>query len=238
MNLIAAVAVAVLSAQGSEPTGFLTKALDYNGAPVKYVVYVPAAYDPAKPMPAIMFLHGAGETGTDGLKQVAVGLGPAILFNQDRWPFLVMFPQKPPGGEPRSGWIAHEKLVLDILEKTKTEYKIDESRLYLTGLSMGGYGTWAIAAKHPDRFAAIAPICGGGDPATAGKLKDIPTWNFHGDKDTAVPLARSQQMIDAIKAAGGEPRFTIYPGVGHNSWDKAYRDEKLHEWFLQHKKGK
>jgi predicted peptidase len=98
---------------------------------------------------------------------------------------------------------------------------------------MGGYATWALACKHPTMFAAAAPICGGGDPAEAAKIKDLPIWNFHGDKDTAVPIAKSNEMIEALKTAGGTPKYTVYPGVGHNSWDKAYRDEKLWDWFLQ-----
>jgi predicted peptidase len=101
---------------------------------------------------------------------------------------------------------------------------------------MGGYGSWVLAAKYPAMWAAVAPICGGGNPADGPKLKDIPLWAFHGDKDTAVPLKKSEEMIEAIKAAGGNPKLTVYPGVGHNSWDKAYRDEKLWEWFLQHSK--
>ena len=213
--------------------GFVDKTIEYEGAPNKYIVYVPPAYDKAKALPAIMFLHGAGETGTDGKKQAEVGLGAAIKKSPEAWNFIVMFPQKPPG---KTGWVNHEKLVLDMLEKTKKEYSIDNARIYLTGLSMGGYGTWQIAPKHPEIFAAIAPICGGGNPDDAPKLKDMPTWCFHGDADKAVPIAKSQQMIDAIKKAGGEPKFTIYPGVGHNSWDKAYREEKLNEWLLQFKK--
>jgi predicted peptidase len=101
---------------------------------------------------------------------------------------------------------------------------------------MGGMGTWALAVKYPDLFAAVAPVCGRGDPSQASKIKDLPIWNFHGDKDTAVPLKGSQDMIDAVKAAGGSPKFTIYEGVGHNSWDKAYNDEKLEEWFIRHAK--
>jgi predicted peptidase len=217
-------------------TGFLDKTIDYNGSATKYVVWVPKGYSPEKPHPTILFLHGAGETGTDGQKQVAVGLGPAIKLAPDAWNFIAIFPQAPPAGEVRGRWIAHEKLLLDILEKTRKEYKVDEKRLYCTGLSMGGMGTWALACKHPTLFAAIAPICGSGDPAQAAKIKDLPTWNFHGDQDKAVPLARSQDMIKAIEAAGGKPKFTVYPGVGHNSWDKAYREEKLHEWFLQHER--
>jgi predicted peptidase len=227
--------LAVLALLLSVPveSGFVDKTIEYNGATVKYVVYVPKAYNAEKPHPAILFLHGSGEQGADGQKQVAVGLGPAIRKAEDKWNYLVVFPQKPQG---RGGFMEHEKLILDILEKTKREYKVDEKRLYCTGLSMGGMGTWALACKHPGLFAAIAPVCGGGNPAEAPKIKDLPTWNFHGDKDTAVPIKRSQDMIDAIKAAGGDPKFTIYPGVGHNSWDKAYQEESLHEWFVKHSK--
>ncbi|HVE40957.1 MAG TPA: prolyl oligopeptidase family serine peptidase [Planctomycetota bacterium] len=218
---------------GAPESGFLDKTVDYNGAPVKYVVYVPKDYSPEKPLPAILFLHGSGEQGDDGKKQAEVGLGSAIRMAEDKWNYIVMFPQKPKG----KGWFMdHEKLILDIIEKTKKEYKVDDKRLYITGLSMGGFGTWSLIAKYPDMFAAAAPVCGGGNPADAPKIKDLPIWNFHGDKDNAVPIKKSQEMIDAIKAAGGNPKFTIYPGVGHNSWDKAYRDEKLYEWFLQYSK--
>jgi predicted peptidase len=214
-------------------TGFVDKTIEYNGAQRKYVLYVPPKYDEKTPAPAILFLHGAGETGDDGQKQASVGLGPAIRQAPDKWPFIVMFPQKPP---PRGNWMKDEKHILDILEATKKDYKVDANRLYCTGLSMGGYGTWMLAAKHPKLFAAIAPVCGGGNPADAEKLKDIPIWNFHGDKDTAVPIKRSQEMIDAIKAAGGKPEFKIYEGVGHNCWDKAYREEGLNDWFLKNVK--
>lgn len=216
-----------------QETGFLDKTIEYNGTATKYVVYVPKGYSAEKPHPTILFLHGSGEQGTDGQKQATVGLGNAIRKAEDKWNFIVVFPQKPPG---RGGFTEHEKLILDILEKTKKEYKVDESRLYITGLSMGGMGTWTLTCKHPTMFAAAAPICGGGNPADAAKIKDLPIWNFHGDKDTAVPIKRSQDMIDAVKAAGGNPKFTIYPGVGHNSWDKAYQEEKLHDWFLEHKR--
>ncbi len=223
--------LAILLGAVSQETGFLDKTIEVNGAPVKYVVYVPKGYSPEKPHPAILFLHGSGEQGDDGKKQASVGLGPAIRKAEDKWNFVVIFPQKPRGP---GGFGPHEKLILDILEKTKKEYKIDEKRIYVTGLSMGGMGTWALTCKYPDLFAAAAPICGGGDPSLAAKIKELPIWNFHGDKDTAVPIKRSQDMIDAVKAAGGNPKFTVYPGVGHNSWDKAYQEENLHEWFLRH----
>jgi len=231
----ALIALSLLSpGLGHAQTGLLQKSVVHNGQPHKYVLYVPTGYDPQKPMPTIVFLHGLGETGADGWKQVAVGLGPAILLNAEKWNFLVLFPQRPPSTDNVfRAWGALEPMLLGMIEQTKRDYKVDTSRLYLTGLSMGGFGTWELAAKHPKLFAAIAPVCGGGDPATAVKLKDLPIWCFHGDQDRAVPVERSQQMIDAVKAAGGNPKFTIYPGVGHNSWDNAYRNEKLYEWFLQ-----
>lgn len=226
-------AALALQAEGS---GFVDKTIDYKGTPTKYVVYVPKEYRSGTPHPAILFLHGAGETGTDGRKQTAVGLGPAIRQAPAAWNFIVLFPQAPPTGAVRERWMAHEELVLAILEAARKEYSIDETRLYATGLSMGGFGTWRLAAKHPKLFAAIAPICGGGDPAEAARLKDVPIWAFHGDQDKAVPHTLSVQMVEAVKAAGGNPKLTIYPGVGHNSWDKAYREENLAEWFLRHRR--
>ena len=226
-------AIALLLMLQAEPK-FEDKVIEYGGGPVKYQVCLPAGYDASKAMPLILFLHGSGEQGDDGVKQSSVGIGPAIKLNPKGWaPYITVIPQKPKG---RGGWMDHEELMLGVVEKTKKEYKIDPSRQYLTGLSMGGYGSWVLAAKHPAMWAAVAPICGGGNPADAPKLKDIPLWAFHGDKDTAVPLKKSEEMIEAIKAAGGSPKLTVYPGVGHNSWDKAYRDEKLWEWFLQHSK--
>ena len=225
-----AILVLALLGSASPESGFLDKTIEYNGTTVKYVVYVPKEYKAEKPHPSILFLHGSGEQGDDGKKQVSVGLGAAIKLAEDKWNFIVIFPQKPAG---RGGFMEHEKLILDILEKTKKEYTLDEKRQYITGLSMGGMGTWSLICKYPDRWAAAAPVCGRGNPADAPKIKDLPIWNFHGDKDTAVPIKKSQEMIDAIKAAGGNPKFTIYPGVGHNSWDKAYQEEKLYEWFLE-----
>ena len=225
--------IALLVALQGEPK-FEDKTIEHGGGPVKYQVCVPSGYDGSKAMPLILFLHGSGEQGDDGVKQSTVGIGPAIQANPKGWaPYITVIPQKPKG---RGGWMEHEALMLGVVEKTKKEYKIDESRLYLTGLSMGGYGSWVLAAKHPAMWAAVAPICGGGNPADGPKLKDLPLWAFHGDKDTAVPLRKSEEMIEAIKAAGGAPKLTVYPGVGHNSWDKAYREEKLWEWFLQYSK--
>ncbi|HZE99076.1 MAG TPA: prolyl oligopeptidase family serine peptidase [Planctomycetota bacterium] len=234
-RLMLALTVAAASLMGAKPedTGFLDKTIDVNGTAIKYVVFVPKGYSADKPHPTILFLHGSGEQGDDGKKQAEVGLGNAIRKAEDKWNYIVVFPQKP---KARGGWMDYEKLILDIMEKTKKEYKVDEKCYYITGLSMGGMATWALTCKYPDMWAAAAPICGRGNPAEAGKIKDLPIWNFHGDKDNAVPIKGSEEMIEAIKAAGGKPKFTIYPGVGHNSWDKAYQEETLYTWFLEHTK--
>src|SRR5881394_4066966 len=141
------VLAALFFGSGAPESGFADKTIDYNGAPVKYVVYVPKDYSPEKPLPAILFLHGAGEQGDDGKKQAEVGLGSAIRLAEDKWNYIVMFPQKPKG---KGGFMDHEKLILDIVEKTRKEYKVDDKRLYITGLSMGGFGTWSLIAKYPD----------------------------------------------------------------------------------------
>jgi predicted peptidase len=123
-----------------------------------------------------------------------------------------------------------------LLDEVVAQYKVDKKRIYLTGLSMGGYGTWALAGTSPERFAAIVPICGGGDPADARRLKDIPTWVFHGAKDSVVPLSRSEEMVKALKEAGSDVKFTIYPEAEHDSWTETYNNPKLYEWLLQHKR--
>ncbi|MCL6518779.1 MAG: prolyl oligopeptidase family serine peptidase [Armatimonadetes bacterium] len=214
--------------------GFLIKTVSVGGKDYKYVVYVPLCYDGKKASPAIIFLNGKGECGSDGWRQV-FHFGSAIMLDAEKWPFIVMFPQKQ---SPETQWEDEEAMVLSILEKTCLEYKIDKSRLYLTGLSQGGHGTWAIAARHPDLFAAIAPVCGYGEKSLADKVAMLPVWIFHGDADQVVPVEKAYEMEKWIKEAGGSPKLTIYPGVGHNSWDKAYREENLGAWFLEHEKAK
>lgn len=214
--------------------GFIAKTMTIKEKEIKYVVYVPASYDPGKPTPTIIFLNGYGECGKDGWRQV-FHFGGAIMLHAEKWPFIVIFPQKQ---NPESFWEDEEIVVMTAFEKTKKEYNLDLSRIYLTGLSQGGHGTWAIASRHPEMFAAIAPVCGWGDEKIAKKLTRMPIWAFHGDADQAVKVERSQDMKKWIEEAGGKVKLTIYPGVGHNSWDKAYRDENLGEWFLQFSKKK
>jgi predicted peptidase len=159
-----------------------------------------------------------------------VGLGPAIMLAPDRWPFLVVFPQKP---RDRHGWLEHEELALGALARTRDEWTVDPARLYLTGVSLGGFGSWTMGARRRDLFAAIAPVCGGGDPEDSADLASLPTWAFHGEADTVVSPRHSVRMAEAVRAAGGDPKLTLYPGVGHDSWDRAYREERVPEWLLE-----
>ena len=225
----------------AEPkTGFIDKIYkNADGTESPYVVFVPHGYDGKTEYPVILFLHGAGET-KGGTAPVKVGIGPAIKKQEKTFGFITIIPQaehvKTPVVKRWQEGAPDAARALGMLDSVMKEYKTDSKRVYLTGLSMGGFGTWSLAAAHPDRWAAIVPICGAGDPATAEKLKSLPCWAFHGDKDTAVNVKGSRIMIEAIKAAGGTPKYTEYPGVGHNSWDAAYGDKELYTWLFEQKK--
>ncbi len=229
--------LAALPAWAGAPDGhgFLHRVFkDGDGREARYVLFVPQRYRGDRPWPLILFLHGAGETGTDGDKQVQVGLGPFVRKHQKTFPFIVVFPQS----EHRT-WQAHSAdadRALRILDRVENEYRVDRRRVYLTGLSMGGFGTWSLAAAYPDRWSAIVPICGGGNPATAARIKDTPCWCFHGGSDLVVQVTRSRAMVDALRRDGGQPRYTEFPHVGHNSWDRAYATPGLFDWLLsQHR---
>ena len=209
---------------------YVLKSSDGKDAP--YYVFVPYDYKGDKAYPLILFLHGAGETDNEK-KLLQVGLPPAIKKKEKSFPFLTVVPMALTKGWQADG--ANAKRALAQLDEVKKNFKVDDKRIYLTGLSMGGYGTWSLAAKYPDRWAAIAPICGGGNPKIADKIKDIPCWCFHGDADNAVKVELSRAMIKALKDAGGSPRYDEYAGVGHNSWDRAYATAELYDWFLSHK---
>jgi predicted peptidase len=241
-NLLAAVVATVFTTSAiAADTGFIDKTFkDSYGTEHKYVLFVPNNYKKDTPTPTILFLHGAGETKPkDGAKSkgkmpVEVGIGPAIKKREKDFPFLTIIPQA-----PSFGWGADSvggKLALAILDDVEKNYSVDKKRIYLTGLSMGGMGTWSHAVATPDKWAAIVPICGRGDSSKADKIKDLPCWAFHGDADTAVKVSGSRDMIEAIKKAGGSPKYTEYPGVGHNSWDQAYGTNELYEWLLKQSK--
>src|SRR5215212_10599276 len=213
VGLLTAFAVSA-SAEDKPKTGFVDKTFkNADGTTSPYVVFVPHGYDGTKEFPVILFLHGAGETKNpkatkEGKMPVEVGIGPAIKTREKTFPFIVVIPRA-----EGFGWGAdtpNAKRALAMLDEVMKAYKTDSKRVYLTGLSMGGMGTWSIAQAHPDRWAAIVPICGRGDTSKADKIKDLPVWCFHGDADTAVKVDGSRDMIAAIKTAGGSPKYTEY----------------------------
>jgi predicted peptidase len=196
------------------------------------VLFVPHTYDGAVPFPAIVFLHGTGSRGSDGRLPVRAGLAKAIRARNEDFPFIVVFPQAREGED----WTADStggQRALAILDHVQREYRIDADRVALTGLSMGGEGTWSLAAARPARWAAIVPICHGWNTEIAAKLKDLPCWCFHGEADQVIPRQQSRDMILAIKAAGGRPLYTEFSGVGHDACaDRAYAMPDLYEWSL------
>ena len=178
----------------------------------------------------IIFLHGSGERGND-LEKVKTWGPPAIVEKNPDFPFILLSPQCPDG----EWWNSYllKMMIDDVLSK----YNVDKTRVYLTGLSMGGFGTWDLAIAFPDYFAAIAPVCGGGNTQLIERLKDIPTWVFHGAKDLAVFEEQSARMVDALKKVGGNVKYTVLPEGGHgDAWKFAYSESNLFDWFLQHHK--
>ncbi|MCK9618603.1 MAG: prolyl oligopeptidase family serine peptidase [Lentimicrobiaceae bacterium] len=196
-----------------------------------YLVYLPKDYkkDKHKKFPLILFLHGSAERGND--PELLKKNGPPKMAEEGReFPFVIISPQCPEGQ-----WWSVD--VLDaLLSKLLRRYRIDSNRVYLTGLSMGGFGTWEFAIKRPGRFAAIAPVCGGGDTIHIEKLKNVPVWAFHGAKDDVVPEARSREMVNALKRIGGNVIYTVYPEANHDVWTDTYNNPALYEWFLSHRR--
>lgn len=191
-----------------------------------FLLYLPPQYEADdRHWPLLLFLHGAGERGKD-LERVKWHGPPKLIAAGRDFPFIVVSPQCPEGER----WSTD--VLNGLLDQMEEQYRVDEKRIYVTGLSMGGYGTWALAQRYPERFAAIAPVCGGGNPAEACAIKDVPTWVFHGEKDTVVPFEYSQVMVDELKRCRGNPRFTAYPEAGHDAWSETYDNQALYDWFL------
>lgn len=197
--------------------------------PYKYKVYLPEGYeaDPGKSWPLLVSLHGSGERGDDFKRVMAHGV-PLLLESGKKLTFIVVAPQCP----LKQWWVP--AAIMDLIGDIRFQYRVDSRRIYLTGLSMGGYGTWATAARYPGFFAAIAPVCGAALPESADRLRGLPIWAFHGDADTVVPLRLDTRIVDALKKLHAPIKYTVYPGVQHDSWTKAYNEPELYDWFLQH----
>ena len=196
---------------------------------MSYLLYLPKDYDQKESWPLLVFLHGSGERGDD-LELVKTHGPPKLIAQGKEFPFIVVSPQCP---KDRTWEPIELNALLDDLTKS---YKVDPDRICITGLSMGGFGTWELAAFAPSRLAAIAPICGGGEAHWTRRFKDLPTWAFHGAKDMGVPVERSQKMIDAMIKQGGTPKLTIYPEAGHDSWTETYNNPEFYEWLLAQKR--
>jgi len=241
--------LATPSAAQRVETGFLDRSITVGGRAYHYQVYVPADYAAKSSWPAILFLHGAGERGNDGLIQTAVGLGAAIRQNATRYPAIAVFPQAPPDSQ----WVGTPAdMAVAALQQTMREFHVDPSRVYLTGLSMGGHGTWYVAYRHPELFAAIVPICGwvrdfpqfrGSVPVVPGDsasiiphlvqpLCNVPIWIFHGEVDQVVNVNGSREPATALKAASADVRYSELLGLNHNSWDAAYASDEFTRWLF------
>jgi predicted peptidase len=231
-------------------SGFLERTIPAGSRVRRYSVYVPPGFDPAVRWPVILFLHGSGERGDDGRLPATVGLGEVIRSSGLPFPAIVVFPQAPTDGR----WLEETaNLAMAALEQSLSEFNGDRERIYLTGLSMGGYGAWHLALSNPDRFAALAIVCGGllthrvttavrrspliegtGDPYrfVANALRLIPAWIFHGKEDPVIPVVEGRRMAEALRESGGNVRYTEYEGVGHPSWERAYREPELWNWLF------
>jgi predicted peptidase len=230
----------------AQPTELFDKLLyTSNKDTLPYRLLKPVNPKAKELFPLVIFLHGSGERGNDNEAQIK---HIADLFldpnNRGKYPCYVVAPQCPTGE-----WWANYKgkptitaeptrtmqLVIALIEKISKEFPIDSSRIYITGLSMGGFGTWDLLARYPGKFAAAVPICGGGDEKTATRIKNIPIWAFHGAKDNIVLPRESRTMIKALQNAGGSPGYTEYPDIGHSSWVQAYQEPHLLPWLFKQK---
>ena len=243
--MLSAFALAVsLASLAPAADAFQPRTVKVGDAERPYRVYAPADLKPDERVPIVLFLHGLGESGRDGLEPTRVGFGPELLKHASTARVVAVFPQVGGRGE---FWIdANARYAMAALEAAEKEFHTDAKRVYLTGLSMGGYGTWTLASEHPEKFAAIAPVCGGvrapwdkkpveGDPykTCAEKVKDLPIWIFNGNFDRRVPVSESQKMNEALKTAGAtKVKYTEYEGVGHDSWLKAYAEDDFWKWLL------
>ncbi|MER7445982.1 prolyl oligopeptidase family serine peptidase [Microbacterium sp. NPDC097977] len=200
---------------------------------LRYLIHLPEDYDadPDRRWPLVLFLHGAGERGSE-LDLAAVHGPPKLADAGHEFPFVLVTPQCPESSQ----WIAEFSTLSGLLDEVMEAHRIDPARVAVTGLSMGGYGTWSLAVRYPDRFAAIAPICGGMWLQSAAPLQNTPVWAFHGDADDVVPISATEQIVTELRSVGADVRFTRYPGVGHDSWTETYENPEFYDWMLSHRR--
>ncbi len=236
---------AALPAQ--RPTGFLDRTVRSGALTMKYQVYVPPSYDGHRSLPMILFMHGSGERGSDGLKQTQVGMPSQIRWHRDWFDAIVVMPQCPDDSVFRG---AVADAAYSALEKSVKEFHGDRDRIYVTGLSMGGYGVWQEIVDHPGVFAAAVAVSGGLTPSAdmanlyvavqgddpyayvAARTKGLPIWIFHGAKDDVVPTIQSRTLVQAMRDSGTDVKYTEYPDIGHGAWEPAYADEELWKWLF------
>jgi predicted peptidase len=206
---------------------------------IHYLLFTPRDYDAGeKRWPLLLFLHGLGECGDNELDRVKIHGPPKIVESRPDFPFVVVSPQcpPPPGGMKDVPTAWQPEPLIQLVDHVMANTRIDPARVYVTGLSMGGYGTWRLVAAHPERFAAAVPICGGGQPqAMSLSLRRVPIWAFHGARDAVVPLSESERMVNAVRRAGGDARLTVYPDVEHDSWTQTYNNDDVYNWVLSHR---
>jgi predicted peptidase len=233
--LMALVGISHLRAEEPAAGKQVERELKVGDRSIHYLFYLPKGYDSnSGKLPLMLFLHGRGESQPP-LSTVKKWGPPKMVDTGTDFPYILVSPQCP----MTENWSqpAQQKLLVALLDEITAKFKVDTDRVYLTGLSMGGFGSWTLAADHPERFAAIAPICGGGKPEDAAKLKDLPIWVWHGTDDNAVPVKRSIDMVEAIKKAGGDKiRFTTLEHVGHVSWEAAYHSPDFYAWLDKQKR--
>ena len=197
---------------------------------LSYYLYFPKDYksEKNKKFPLLLFLHGGGESG-DSLSTIKSNGPPKLIVEGKQFPFLILAPQNP---YKMKWW--NTRAVAQLLDTIVANNRVDKNRIYLTGLSRGGSAAWEMAVQYPDKFAALAVVCGMTPlPYASWINKDLPIWVFHGDQDKSIPISESVNMVDKLKAMGYNVKFTIYEGVGHNSWEKAYTNEALYSWFVR-----
>ncbi|MEM9016122.1 MAG: prolyl oligopeptidase family serine peptidase [Verrucomicrobiota bacterium] len=224
--------VAIRQTVKTLPSEVAQKANNLND---RFWLYLPERYESTDEcLPLIIYLHGSSRRGREIDEVKANGL-PPVLDQEDDFGFVVASPQALSNYAWQESWRPDDLILL--LDHLLEIYRVDSSRVYLTGLSMGGYGTWACIAKYPERFAAAIPICGGGDPLWGKLIGSLPVWAFHGEEDYVVPIKRSAEMVDAVNAAGGNARLTRYPGVGHDSYTRTYANPEIFQWLLAQVRG-